>query len=98
MEIVKKQVQDILELHLEGRLDAYWADHLSASIEDSIRQGFHQLQLNLANVDYLSSAGIRVQTWDTSGTPSAVGSGPKWTSASGGDIVRSFPSVGGHRP
>jgi anti-anti-sigma factor len=60
MEIVKRQIQEALELRVEGRLDAYWADHLSASLEDSIRQGFHQLQLNLAQVEYLSSAGIRI--------------------------------------
>ena len=60
MEIQKNKLGDALEIKVQGRLDAYWADHLAASLEDSIRQGSHHLRLNLAGVDYLSSAGIRV--------------------------------------
>ncbi|MHB8520998.1 MAG: STAS domain-containing protein [Limisphaerales bacterium] len=60
MEITKEQLGASLELKVRGRLDAYWAEHLSASIEEAIRHGSHHLRLNLAGVDYLSSAGIRV--------------------------------------
>lgn len=60
MEIVKTQLADALELRIKGRLDSYWSDHLSNSIEESIHAGAHKIQLNLAGVDYLSSAGIRV--------------------------------------
>lgn len=60
MEIVKKPRGEALELVLSGRLDAYWSDHLAGSIEESIRLGKHHIQLNLAGVPYLSSAGIRV--------------------------------------
>ncbi|HEY4415243.1 MAG TPA: STAS domain-containing protein [Verrucomicrobiae bacterium] len=60
MEIQKVKNGDQLEFKLQGRLDAYWSDHLSASIEESIHSGWHKIQLNLAQVDYLSSAGIRV--------------------------------------
>src|SRR5688572_11817292 len=60
MEIEKKQTGQILEMKIRGRLDAYWADHLANAIEESIREGRHHLRLNLAGVDYLSSAGIRV--------------------------------------
>ncbi len=41
-------------------MDAYWSDHLTNAIDQSIRQGAHQIELNLSEVDYLSSAGIRV--------------------------------------
>ncbi len=60
MDITKTKSDQFLELKLRGRLDAYWADHVSAAIEESIRQGSHHIRLNLADVDYLSSAGIRV--------------------------------------
>src|SRR3954463_8703289 len=60
MEIQKQKSGDVLEFKIQGRLDAYWSDHLTNSIEESIRQGSHKIQLNLAKVDYLSSAGIRV--------------------------------------
>ncbi len=60
MEIRKQRVGDALELEIEGRLDGYWADHLSQSIEDVVREGARNLRLNLSGVSYLSSAGIRV--------------------------------------
>ena len=60
MEIQKQKHGDLLEIKIQGRLDAYWSDHLTTSIDESIRQGSHKIQLNLAQVDYLSSAGIRV--------------------------------------
>src|SRR4051812_27125828 len=60
MEITKTQTQQALELKLQGRLDAYWADHVGKAIEDAIRAGSHQIELNLAQVDYLSSAGLRL--------------------------------------
>ena len=60
MEISKQPLGDVLELQVRGRLDGYWADHLSQSLEDVIREGARNLKLNLAEVSYLSSAGIRV--------------------------------------
>ena len=60
MEIIKTQNKDVLELRLRGRLDAYWADHVGKTIDDAIRAGSHRIELNLAQVDYLSSAGLRL--------------------------------------
>lgn len=51
---------DAIELKIEGRLDGYWADHLSRALDDVIRNGARHLRLNLTAVTYLSSAGIRV--------------------------------------
>jgi anti-anti-sigma factor len=47
-------------LQLKGRLDANWAEHVSNAIEAAIRAGQHQIDLEFSQVDYISSAGIRV--------------------------------------
>jgi anti-anti-sigma factor len=48
------------ELKLQGRFDANWADHVGKAIEAAIREGHHNLELDFADVGYISSAGIRV--------------------------------------
>jgi anti-anti-sigma factor len=60
MEITRTQIGEVLELRLRGRFDAYWADHVGKAIDDAIRGGSHKIEVNLAEVDYLSSAGLRV--------------------------------------
>jgi anti-anti-sigma factor len=60
MEIRRQHIDDVLELEIQGRLDGYWADHLSQSLDDVVREGTCNLRLNLSEVSYLSSAGIRV--------------------------------------
>jgi len=60
MEIIKTQRDETLELKLIGRLDAAWADHVGKALDEAIRAGSHQIELNLAAVDYLSSAGLRL--------------------------------------
>ncbi|HEU0038647.1 MAG TPA: STAS domain-containing protein, partial [Verrucomicrobiae bacterium] len=60
MEIISHTREGLLELQLKGRLDANWADHLGNAIESAIRAGQHHIDLDLAEVNYLSSAGIRV--------------------------------------
>lgn len=60
MEITQQQTGDWLELRISGRLDAYWSDHFSQALDEIVRQGRHRLCLDLSQVVYLSSAGIRV--------------------------------------
>lgn len=60
MEITQHPGDGRLELQLKGRMDANWADHVGSAIELSIRAGQHHIDLDLAQVDYISSAGIRV--------------------------------------
>lgn len=60
MEITKQQIGNFMELRINGRLDGYWADHLTKELADTIRVGSQQIRLNMAEVTYLSSAGIRV--------------------------------------
>jgi anti-anti-sigma factor len=60
MEITEHRTGATLELRVTGRLDSYWADPLARRLEEVIREGAHHLRLNLAEVAYMSSAGIRV--------------------------------------
>src|SRR5689334_21928742 len=60
MQITKVQRGDIVELRIIGRLDGYWAEHLSTGLADVVREGGHQIRVNLSEVSFLSSAGIRV--------------------------------------
>ena len=60
MEITKEQTGDVVEVRVKGRLDAYWADHLTRALEDVIREGADRIRLNMIEVVYMSSVGIRV--------------------------------------
>src|SRR5262249_36099054 len=60
MEITKESREGRLEMQLKGRLDANWADHVGNAIESAIRAGQHRIDLDLAQVNYISSAGMRV--------------------------------------
>src|SRR5512143_1892990 len=60
MEITKQQAADALEVSVTGRLDAYWADHLTKALDEAIREGADRIQLNMAEVSFVSSVGIRV--------------------------------------
>jgi len=58
---IRKKIRDnILELHLNGRIDAYWANYLSDFIDEEIRAGQYYISLNLKHVNYISSAGVRI--------------------------------------
>jgi anti-anti-sigma factor len=59
MEIIRREGADGLELAVAGRLDAYWADHLTAALDEAINAGAGRITLDLQGVGYLSSAGIR---------------------------------------
>ncbi len=60
MEITKLQSGEILEISVKGRLDAYWADHLTRALEEAVRDGADHIRLNMSEVAYMSSVGIRV--------------------------------------
>ena len=60
MEITSQQVGDFMEVKATGRLDGYWADHLSRALEDHMRGGSDRIRVNLSEVTYISSMGIRV--------------------------------------
>ena len=60
MEITKQSAGQFIELIVKGRLDGYWADHLTSALEEVVRGGADHVRLNLAGVSYISSMGIRV--------------------------------------
>ena len=60
MEISSQPVEDFLEVKAKGRLDGYWADHLTQALEEILRQGHDRIRMNLSEVSYVSSLGIRV--------------------------------------
>jgi len=60
MEISRKNLGGIMEIRLNGRLDAYWADHLDQEMSAVVREGFHRISLQMADLTYMSSAGIRI--------------------------------------
>ena len=60
MEIRQQAADGWLELVIAGRLDGYWAEHLDAGLADAVREGHHQLRLDLSSVSFISSAGVGV--------------------------------------
>jgi anti-anti-sigma factor len=60
LEVSKEPRGDALCLRVRGRLDSYWADHLATALEEVIRGGAYRVVLDLGEVSFLSSGGIRV--------------------------------------
>jgi len=60
MEITQHAAGELLEIRLNGRIDARWGEHLSSTIENAVRAGSHHVALNCSGVDYISSLGIGV--------------------------------------
>ena len=58
MQITTENTGDLLEMHVKGRLDNESAEHLSAAIDEILRQGRHSVVVHLAEVNYVSSAGL----------------------------------------
>jgi len=59
MKITKKQDGSALVIALEGRLDTTTAPELEAELKGSL-DGITDLTLDMAKLDYISSAGLRV--------------------------------------
>ncbi len=60
MELEQIKAGAWLHLKMRGRLDATNAREADAQLDEIVRAGEHQIRANMAEVDYLSSAGIRV--------------------------------------
>lgn len=60
MEITRTAHAEQFELKLKGRMDATWSDHVAHALAECVRGGRHTIVLDMAEVDYISSAGIRV--------------------------------------
>lgn len=57
--IDRRQRGSGIDLVVRGRLDAASAGELGRAVEESMRQGLHEIALDLTDVVFLSSAGIR---------------------------------------
>lgn len=60
MKIEKETGQDVTILRISGRLDATTAQELEAAVLDIISSNSTPLLLDMAQLDYISSAGLRV--------------------------------------
>lgn len=60
MDIVRSGSGKSLSLRVSGKLDAYWSDALSSELESCVRKGALDIELNLKNISFISSAGLRV--------------------------------------
>ncbi|MCX6921676.1 MAG: STAS domain-containing protein, partial [Verrucomicrobia bacterium] len=47
-------------IKLKGRMDATWSDHVARALAECVRAGQHTIAVDMAEVDYMSSAGIRI--------------------------------------
>ena len=60
MEITQTKSGSYMQVAVSGRVDSYWADHLSATLATIVQQGHHRIRLDCSNVTFLSSAGISI--------------------------------------
>lgn len=60
MEIITQLDGDEMRIALNGRLDAAWSNSVNKTLQDTVHGGAHRIALDLSQVSYLSSAGIRV--------------------------------------
>jgi anti-anti-sigma factor len=60
MEITSQKSGDILVITLAGRLDASWCGTVEKALTGAVRDGEHRIHLDMEQVDYISSAGLRV--------------------------------------
>ena len=60
MEITRNTRAEQSELKLKGRMDATWSDHVARALSDCVRAGQHNVVVDMAEVEYISSAGIRI--------------------------------------
>jgi len=60
MDITRTPGDGRVRLALRGRLDAAWSNAVQDALADCVRCGQHEIELDLSEVPFLSSAGIRV--------------------------------------
>jgi anti-anti-sigma factor len=60
MDIKKQIAGDRAQIQVVGRMDAYWAALLASALDDAVREGSHEISLDLSEVSFMSSAGIGV--------------------------------------
>jgi anti-anti-sigma factor len=60
MKIVHQEKDGVICLQIEGRLDAESAQEAEATVRDVLKQGSRRMLFDLSQMEYISSAGLRV--------------------------------------
>jgi anti-anti-sigma factor len=60
MEIIQKEENGIVSIAIKGRLDADSSPEAEKIVKDAIKDQTTRILFNLASLEYLSSAGLRV--------------------------------------
>jgi len=60
MKITREKSNDLLVIRLNGRLDTSWCDMVEEALTQAVKEGEHRIELDMENVAYVSSAGLRV--------------------------------------
>jgi len=60
MEIIQKEENGIVSIAIKGRLDADSSPEAEKVVKDAIKDQTTRILFNLASLEYLSSAGLRV--------------------------------------
>jgi anti-sigma B factor antagonist len=60
MEISEKIIEDVCIISISGRIDTITSKDLEAKLDEAIAERTEKIIINLANVDYISSVGLRV--------------------------------------
>lgn len=87
LEIITKEVNDIIVVQLKGNLDTNTAPDAETCINDYLENGIQKIIINLGHTKYVSSAGLRVFL-ATAKKLTASGGAVKLCSAN--EVVRKF--------
>jgi anti-anti-sigma factor len=60
MQITRTARAEQFEIKLKGRMDASWSDHVARALAECVQSGQHVIAVDMSEVDYMSSAGIRI--------------------------------------
>jgi anti-anti-sigma factor len=60
MEIIQKEENGIVSIAIKGRLDADSSAEAETVVKDALKEETNRLLFNLGELEYLSSAGLRV--------------------------------------
>jgi anti-anti-sigma factor len=60
LEVSKRLLGEQVHVQIKGRLDSSWADQVTAALDEIVRSDNHDVVLDMAEVSYISSAGISV--------------------------------------
>jgi anti-sigma B factor antagonist len=60
MEIAEKMIEEVLIISVSGRIDTITSKDLDAILNEKIEGRIKKIIINLANVDYISSVGLRI--------------------------------------